>query len=126
MCEVKGCSYTICLFSFSTVIILTKIVLFVSLSLSVDSQLMWFNCNSDSLYCQYQGDLKLFLQLLVPDYFVFDVSVCYFYIGVGNWGSDYCFYKGIENNSFDCCNWSSYFVSCFVFYYSNCYCFLDS
>ena len=34
------------LLSFLTVIILTEIVLFVSLSLSVDSQLMWFNYSS--------------------------------------------------------------------------------
>ena len=27
-------------------ILLAEIILFVSLSLSVDSQLMWFNCNS--------------------------------------------------------------------------------
>ena len=46
MCELKGRSYMIGSYSFSTVIIFSEMVLFVSLSLSVDSQLMLFNCNS--------------------------------------------------------------------------------
>ena len=45
MCELKGCSYMIGSKSFLTVIIYTEMVLSVSLSVSVDSKLMWFNCN---------------------------------------------------------------------------------
>ena len=52
--------------------------------------------------------------------------MCYFFIDVGNRGSDNCFYKEIENNFFVCYNWGFCFVSCFVIYYSNCYCFIDS
>ena len=48
-------------------IIFTKIVLFVSLSLSVDSQLMWFNCNSVFSVTSIPGGSGLFLQLFVPD-----------------------------------------------------------
>ena len=55
-------------------IILTEIVLFVSLSLSVDSQLMWFNCNSVLSVSSIPGGLNLLLQLFVLDEFVFDVS----------------------------------------------------
>ena len=53
--------------------------------------------------------------------------MCCFYICVGNWSSDYYFYEEIENNFFvDCYNLDSFFVNCFVIYYSSCYWFIDN
>ena len=46
MREYIGCSYIIGSYSFSTFNILIEIVFSVSLLLSVDSQLMLFNCSS--------------------------------------------------------------------------------
>ena len=52
----------------------------VSLSVSVDSQLMWFNCNSLLPVPSIPGGLKLFLHLFALDLCVFGALVCYFCI----------------------------------------------
>ena len=52
---------------------LIGIVFSVSFSLSVNSQLMSFNCNSVLSVFSIPGDLVEFLQLVVLDLFVFDV-----------------------------------------------------
>ena len=58
---------------------LTKIVFSVTFSLSVDSQLTRFNCNSVVSVLSIPGGLNLYLQLFVLDLFVTDVLVYYFY-----------------------------------------------
>ena len=52
---------------------LIEIVFYVSLSLSVNSQLMLFSCNSLLSLLSIPGDLVEFLRLIVLDLFVFDV-----------------------------------------------------
>ena len=57
---------------------LIEIVFYVSLSLSVNSQLMLFSCNSLLSFLSIPGDLVEFLRLIVLDLFVFDVLVFYY------------------------------------------------
>ena len=62
-------------------------VLFVSPSLSVDSQILCFNCNSVFSVSSIPGGLMLFFQLFVLDYLAFDVLVSYFYTFFENRGN---------------------------------------
>ena len=96
--------------------------------LSVDSQLMWFNCNSVFSVSSIPGGLNLFLQLFVLDIFAFAVLVFYFYICFENRGNGYYSYEVIRKNFFvDCYCLNFCFASYLVIYYdSNCYWFVDN
>ena len=93
-------------------------VLSVSLSLSVDSQLSDLIVIQNFLYYRYQEGLNLFLQWFVLNLFAFDVLVCCFHTCFGNRGNGCCSYAGIWNSSFvDCYSLSYSLVSncCWVF-----------